>query len=39
MTERSSILTTPNRNPITEERRAQALHHVNRTGAVERVSM
>ena len=37
MTERSSILTTPGRNPITEERRAQALHHVNRTGAVERV--
>src|SRR5687768_18607485 len=37
MTERSSILTTPGRNPITEERRTQALNHVNRTGAVERV--
>src|SRR5919107_6381506 len=36
MSERS-IITTPSRNPITEERRAQALHHVNRTGAVERV--
>jgi signal peptidase I len=28
---------TPGRTPITEERRAQALNHVNRTGSVERV--
>ncbi len=34
--ERSGILATPNRNPITEERRTQALNEVNRTGAMER---
>ena len=35
--DRSGILTTPSRNPITDERRNQALNEVNRTGAMERV--
>ena len=37
MTDRSTILTTPARSPITEERRAHALHHVNRTGSIQRI--
>ncbi len=36
MSDRGSVI-TPGRTPITEERRAQALSHVNRTGTVERV--
>ena len=37
MSERSPILTTPTRTPITEERRAHALDHVNRAGSIQRL--